>query len=112
MVGIKTKAIAAIGGIALIAGAFFLGVRYAEGRAAVAQQRAIDRALAQAAAVWEQDRLILEQSQKVIYRTREVVRYVQREAQSLDMAHCPDLGADWIRLRNKSINAANAASAR
>lgn len=100
----------ALGGVGLVLLSFFLGMRYAEGRQAVAHTAAVERALVQAQAIWDEDRKLLLETQQVIERTREVVRYVQQEARELDMEHCPSLGVDWLRLRNESIDAANRAA--
>lgn len=89
--------------VLLLTAAFWTGARYAEGRAAVAQKAAIERALNEQRERLERQHAIalagLEREQVIV----EQIRYVEREIPRVETPECERLGDDWLRLFNAAI---------
>lgn len=70
---------------------------------------AVERALAQAEKIHQEDMAMLAGSHQIIESVRTEIRYVEREYEAVDTPDCTDLGPHWIRLHNQAAAAANRA---
>lgn len=66
-----------------------------------------ERIIQEASERYEQDMELLMDSSREFGRIKEIIRYVDKETPKVETPECTDLGNDWIRLYNQSIEAAN-----
>ena len=71
-------------------------------------QESVARAIAQNTKLWEQDREILENTERVKTEYRTVTNTVVEEIYNT-VYKCESLGDDWVRLHNDLIRASNTA---
>ncbi|MEW5974126.1 MAG: hypothetical protein AB1713_10260 [Pseudomonadota bacterium] len=76
-----------------------------EAAAKESQLAAVVRAIHQSEALRAEDASVLSASAAERIKVIKETRYVEREAPRVATPHCADLGADWLRLFNRAIDA-------
>ena len=56
---------------------------------------------------YSKDLEILMSTQKQLTKTKEVIKYVEREIPKVETPECTKLGDDWLRLYNSAVKAGN-----
>ena len=108
----KTKAGAyLIAGLLVVAGSGYAGWWVRDSQADSEKLAAVSRAIKQAKAQWEEDKIILEESAEVQVKIRTVFRTITKEIPNVEVIECTDLGDDWRRVYNDAVRAATEAAA-
>lgn len=80
-----------------------------EAAAKEAQLAAVARAVHQSEALRAEDLAVMSASAAERVQVIKETRHVERAAPRVATPHCTDLGADWLRLFNRAIDAGNGA---
>jgi hypothetical protein len=87
--------------------AFTFGYKVASNKHKADTLDKLEALRAEAQARYDKDLKIMMASEKVIVKTKEVIKYVEREIPSVETPECTRLGDDWLRLYNNAVKAGN-----
>lgn len=105
-----TKLAVVAAAVALLSGSFVLGTKHEAGRAAIERDVLLEREKDRLQEIWAGERARAAERHERELRAAQAHAEVRREIPAVATPECVALGADWLGLHNRAVDAANRAS--